>query len=84
MFFIPLISTRGVSPFFLRTGKIYFSHGDLGWREYYGGQGVYCIFMENSKLLQKLQDNNIKLYIISLIMWIFILLVCYLYLGSLI
>ena len=84
IWFIPLISTRGVRPFFLRTGKIYSSRGDSGWREYYGGQGVYHIFIENSKLLQKLQDNNIKLYIISLITWIFILFVYYLYLSSLI
>nr|YP_009971652.1 NADH dehydrogenase subunit 5 [Thor amboinensis]QNG57247.1 NADH dehydrogenase subunit 5 [Thor amboinensis] len=77
MWFMPLISTHSMSVNFLKIGKIYYSSGDMGWSEYYGGQGVYNFLMKKSVFLQKMQNNSIKLYMISLIMWMFILLMMY-------
>nr|YP_010926813.1 NADH dehydrogenase subunit 5 [Procletes levicarina]WKF54320.1 NADH dehydrogenase subunit 5 [Procletes levicarina] len=70
MWFMPFISTRGVSGVFLSLGSIYNQAGDSGWSEYYGGQGAYSTFSNISSYLQVIQDNNIKIYMVVLVMWL--------------
>nr|QFQ01312.1 NADH dehydrogenase subunit 5 [Paralebbeus jiaolongi] len=75
MWFLPLISTRGVSLSVLKIGKFYVGVGDMGWSEFYGGQGVYSTLIKSSNYLQMAQDNSVKIYMISLVMWLVALLV---------
>nr|YP_009424535.1 NADH dehydrogenase subunit 5 [Chlorotocus crassicornis]ASU92681.1 NADH dehydrogenase subunit 5 [Chlorotocus crassicornis] len=70
MWFMPFISTRGVSKGFLSLGALYQQVGDAGWSEYYGGQGGYLFFSKSSKYLQVAQDNNVKIYMVVLVMWL--------------
>nr|YP_006883530.1 NADH dehydrogenase subunit 5 [Alvinocaris chelys]AFO37814.1 NADH dehydrogenase subunit 5 [Alvinocaris chelys] len=70
MWFMPFLSTRGVSSLFLKAGGFYHQVGDSGWSEHYGGQGAYSFFMFSSKYLQVAQDNNIKMYMVVFLMWL--------------
>lgn len=74
MWFIPFISTLGIIKFPLVMGINVLKSFDQGWREIIGGQILYDSFKKSSSFLQILQNNNLKIYLISFILWIFILL----------
>nr|QTX96604.1 NADH dehydrogenase subunit 5 [Macrobrachium rosenbergii]QTX96617.1 NADH dehydrogenase subunit 5 [Macrobrachium rosenbergii]UPO69326.1 NADH dehydrogenase subunit 5 [Macrobrachium rosenbergii]UVU21267.1 NADH dehydrogenase subunit 5 [Macrobrachium rosenbergii] len=70
MWFMPLLSTIGVSRKVLGGGSIYSQLGDGGWSEYYGGQGIYSTLMKSSGYLQSVQENSIKTYLVILLVWL--------------
>ena len=70
IWFIPFLSTRGIRKIFLDLGNKYHKFCDIGWREYYGGQGVYKILRRWSGVVQIRQINNIKIYIIIFVIWL--------------
>ena len=45
----------------------------MGWSEFYGGQGAYSVFVGLSKGLQSAQDNNIKVYMVVLVIWLVVI-----------
>lgn len=73
IWFIPYLSTRVLREKFLLSGELYQKVGDRGWSEYYGGQGVYTVLRKSSSYLQVIQDNTIKLYILSFLLWVIII-----------
>nr|YP_009630620.1 NADH dehydrogenase subunit 5 [Rhopalopsole bulbifera]QBR55140.1 NADH dehydrogenase subunit 5 [Rhopalopsole bulbifera] len=74
MWFLPFISTYGVSaPSLILGGKTLKSF-DHGWSELVGGQGMYSFFILGSKVSQKWQNNELKTYLISFTLWMMILL----------
>nr|BBM67997.1 NADH dehydrogenase subunit 5 [Penaeus semisulcatus] len=73
MWFMPFLSTYGASKNFLSSGEVYQKVGDMGWSEYYGGQGIYSFIMTASKNLQVLQDNSMKIYMLSFLLWVIVL-----------
>nr|QXI83506.1 NADH dehydrogenase subunit 5 [Neomyia cornicina] len=73
MWFMPYISTYGIINFSLILGKISIKTFDQGWSEYFGGQQLYNNLVENSQLNQILQNNNLKIYLLSFIFWVIIL-----------
>nr|WQG15306.1 NADH dehydrogenase subunit 5 [Alvinocarididae sp.] len=75
MWFMPFLSTRGVSDLFLKAGSFYHQVGDSGWSEHYGGQGSYSFFVSSSNYLQVAQDNNIKMYMVVFLMWLMVFVV---------
>nr|YP_010254532.1 NADH dehydrogenase subunit 5 [Lysmata debelius]QUA00617.1 NADH dehydrogenase subunit 5 [Lysmata debelius] len=75
MWFMPFLSTYGVSKEFLKVGVAYSKSGDSGWLEYYGSQGSYQFFMNISTKLQTAQDNNVKIYMMIVMLWLLALLV---------
>lgn len=75
MWFIPYLSTRGAIKSFLELGETYQKVGDGGWSEYYGGQGTYRFIREGSCGLQALQDNSMKIYILSFFLWVVTILI---------
>nr|UFZ12794.1 NADH dehydrogenase subunit 5 [Sialis sibirica] len=74
MWFMPMISTSGVSYNFLKMGYMIIKSIDQGWSEYFGGQGIYKMLTLNSTYNQKFQNNDLKIYFLSFIFWIIILL----------
>nr|YP_010507351.1 NADH dehydrogenase subunit 5 [Amphionides reynaudii]UXG18830.1 NADH dehydrogenase subunit 5 [Amphionides reynaudii] len=70
MWFMPFLSTRGVSNSLLWLGIYYQESIDSGWSEYYGGQGGYNFFLKVSKYMQIAQDNNIKIYMLVTLIWL--------------
>nr|YP_006073063.1 NADH dehydrogenase subunit 5 [Acetes chinensis]AEQ36597.1 NADH dehydrogenase subunit 5 [Acetes chinensis] len=70
MWFMPYLSTRGTMNSFLSVGNDFQSVGDNGWLEYYGGQGIYHSTNKSSLNLQVLQDNMLKIYLLSVFLWV--------------
>nr|YP_009236430.1 NADH dehydrogenase subunit 5 [Lucilia coeruleiviridis]AMH85559.1 NADH dehydrogenase subunit 5 [Lucilia coeruleiviridis] len=73
MWFMPYISTYGIINYFLVVGNMVVKSFDQGWSEYFGGQQLYTILIKNSQLNQMLQNNNLKIYLLSFVFWIVIL-----------
>nr|AVN68060.1 NADH dehydrogenase subunit 5 [Polyzosteria viridissima] len=72
MWFMPFISTFGVSKMPLFLGYNSYKVFDSGWSEYFGGQGMYFSFMYMSKINQWWQYNNLKFFLMFFVMWIII------------
>nr|WRM53925.1 NADH dehydrogenase subunit 5 [Linnaemya omega] len=73
MWFMPYISTYGMMNYPLMIGNMVIKSFDQGWSEYFGGQQIYYSLMKNSQLNQIMQNNNLKIYLLSFIFWIVIL-----------
>nr|AMH85390.1 NADH dehydrogenase subunit 5 [Stomoxys calcitrans] len=73
MWFMPYISTYGIINYPLIVGKLSVKSFDQGWSEYFGGQQLYYNLVKNSQLNQMLQNNNLKIYLLSFIFWVIIL-----------
>nr|UOU85221.1 NADH dehydrogenase subunit 5 [Hylemyza partita] len=73
MWFMPYISTYGIINYSLIVGSMVVKSFDQGWSEYFGGQKLYLNLLKNSQLNQMLQNNNLKIYLLSFIFWIMIL-----------
>ena len=84
IWFLPYISTIGVvkKPLVLRNN--YIKSIDLGWLEELGGQKINYNLNRASQFLQIIQNNNLKIYLITFFLWIFIyLILSIIYLNSL-
>nr|YP_010022778.1 NADH dehydrogenase subunit 5 [Sarcophaga cetu]QOP39626.1 NADH dehydrogenase subunit 5 [Sarcophaga cetu] len=80
MWFMPYISTYGIMNYSLIIGKLAVKSFDQGWSEYFGGQQLYYNLVKNSQLNQVLQNNNLKVYLLSFILWIvvmYIYMICF-------
>nr|QFQ01351.1 NADH dehydrogenase subunit 5 [Oplophorus typus]QUL61617.1 NADH dehydrogenase subunit 5 [Oplophorus typus] len=73
MWFMPFLSTRGVSNLFLEGGSLYHQVGDSGWSEFYGGQGAYFLFIKGFNYLQVAQDNSVKMCMVIFVIWLMVL-----------
>lgn len=73
MWFIPLISTVGVVKWPLILGIYSYKMFDQGWSEYFGGQILYNQLKIYSLYVQEFQNNNLKIYLLSYILWVIIL-----------
>nr|QUL58792.1 NADH dehydrogenase subunit 5 [Sarcophaga angarosinica] len=73
MWFMPYISTYGIMSYSLIVGKLVVKSFDQGWSEYFGGQQLYYNLVKNSQLNQVLQNNNLKVYLLSFILWIVVM-----------
>nr|WRQ18115.1 NADH dehydrogenase subunit 5 [Tachinomorphus sp. 1 FYJ-2024a] len=70
MWNMPILSTFMMNyyPFYI-SKKIYYSI-DQGWSEYYGSQELYSKLTNSSKFMQFMYKNNLKIYLLLLILWI--------------
>nr|YP_010254484.1 NADH dehydrogenase subunit 5 [Ischnura senegalensis]QTZ98204.1 NADH dehydrogenase subunit 5 [Ischnura senegalensis] len=75
MWFMPYISTRGVSPAFLNLGSGLIKTFDQGWCEFFGGQGMFRFFRQNSVMIQLFQLNLVKIYLLSFLIFLLIILI---------
>nr|YP_010267391.1 NADH dehydrogenase subunit 5 [Neoperla bimaculata]UIF93991.1 NADH dehydrogenase subunit 5 [Neoperla bimaculata] len=73
MWFMPFISTYGVSGASLQSGSVYKCAFDQGWTEYVGAQGMYGFFSQWSRFNQNWQNNDLKTYLIGFALWVIIL-----------
>nr|YP_002640594.1 NADH dehydrogenase subunit 5 [Hydroscapha granulum]CAM35438.1 NADH dehydrogenase subunit 5 [Hydroscapha granulum] len=73
MWFMPMISTFSMNYFPLILGYQISKNIDQGWNEYLGGQGIFYLIQKNSVFLQSLQKNNLKIFLLLFLIWIFIL-----------
>ena len=73
MWFIPTLATTGSIFYPLLLGISVIKSFDQGWSEYFGGQHIYKMIRYFSIFNQFLQNNNLKIYLISFVLWIIIL-----------
>jgi NADH-ubiquinone oxidoreductase chain 5 len=76
MWFIPRISTIGVTSFPLIWGLKILKSLDQGWVEFFGIQQFFLYFTNFSKFNLLFQINNLKIYFIIFVFWI-IFLICF-------
>nr|YP_010710308.1 NADH dehydrogenase subunit 5 [Dyscolus pollens]WCS91889.1 NADH dehydrogenase subunit 5 [Dyscolus pollens] len=75
MWFMPNISTFSMNYVPLVMSYNLYKSFDQGWNEYFGGQGMYENMKKNSIFFQFLQNNNMKIYLILIILWLMMLLI---------
>nr|AYM84993.1 NADH dehydrogenase subunit 5 [Eucoptacra sp. OR509] len=73
MWFMPFLSTSFIISFPLKFGYYSSKSLDYGWGELLGGQGLYSLFIYLVNYLQDLYDSNFKIYLLSFIFWLLIL-----------
>nr|UVG42115.1 NADH dehydrogenase subunit 5 [Carabus lafossei] len=73
MWFMPNISTFSMNYVPLMLSYNLFKSFDQGWNEYFGGQGMYKSMKSNSMFMQFLQNNNMKIYLVLIILWVIML-----------
>nr|UPX88682.1 NADH dehydrogenase subunit 5 [Loricera pilicornis] len=73
MWFMPNISTFSMNFIPLMLSFNLYKSFDLGWNEYLGGQGIFEVMKKNSLFIQSLHNNNIKLFLMLMILWITLL-----------
>nr|QPO06593.1 NADH dehydrogenase subunit 5 [Anopheles parensis] len=74
MWFMPVISTLGVVNYPLKLGLYSYKSFDQGWSEFFGSQMIYIQLKSYSLYLQEFQKNNLKIYLLSYMLWFIILL----------
>nr|YP_009349916.1 NADH dehydrogenase subunit 5 [Holochlora fruhstorferi]AQM40090.1 NADH dehydrogenase subunit 5 [Holochlora fruhstorferi] len=57
----------------MNSGKTMKKVSDQGWSEELGGQGIYKRVKSDSSMVQWWQNNSLKVYLLSFIIWIVIL-----------
>nr|YP_010627169.1 NADH dehydrogenase subunit 5 [Pandesma quenavadi]WBK26860.1 NADH dehydrogenase subunit 5 [Pandesma quenavadi] len=72
MWFMPNLSTYGVSYYFLNFGQNMLKIIDMGWSEVYSGWGLMEIMKKYSIFYNFYQMNNLKIYLFSFIIWMMI------------
>nr|ART66028.1 NADH dehydrogenase subunit 5 [Polycheles coccifer] len=77
MWFMPILSTLGVSKLELKMGNYYQVVGDKGWLEKFGGQGGYALGLGCSKYLSVFQGGSMNLVFKSFLVWFVILTLFY-------
>nr|QHD20114.1 NADH dehydrogenase subunit 5 [Ochlerotatus taeniorhynchus] len=80
MWFMPIISTIGVIKWPLILGMHSYKSFDQGWSEYFGGQMLYNQLKNYSLYVQEFQNNNLKIYLLSYMLWVIILVMMTLFL----
>nr|YP_010230455.1 NADH dehydrogenase subunit 5 [Rhodinia fugax]QSV08496.1 NADH dehydrogenase subunit 5 [Rhodinia fugax] len=78
MWFMPNLSTYGLVFYFLNLGQNLTKNIDLGWSELYSGQGMVNILKNYSIFYNFFQVNNMKIYLFSFILWLFIMFMMFL------
>nr|ANY60138.1 NADH dehydrogenase subunit 5 [Pseudoeoscyllina xilingensis] len=77
MWFMPYLSTGFISYLPLSMGYYSLKSFDYGWGEMFGGQGLYSLFIYLINYIQGWYDLNFKIYLLTFIFWMFILLMLF-------
>nr|YP_010032842.1 NADH dehydrogenase subunit 5 [Parastratiosphecomyia szechuanensis]QOW38327.1 NADH dehydrogenase subunit 5 [Parastratiosphecomyia szechuanensis] len=72
MWFMPYISTYGIIYGPLSSGGFSNKSLDQGWSEYFGGQMIYWMLVDFSKSYQMFQNNNLKFYLMTFVLWVLV------------
>nr|QII41846.1 NADH dehydrogenase subunit 5 [Anopheles sinensis] len=73
MWFMPMISTIGIINYPLKLGLYSYKSFDQGWSEFFGGQMLYNQLKNYSLYIQEFQNNNLKIYLLSYLLWFIVL-----------
>nr|AXA45533.1 NADH dehydrogenase subunit 5 [Paederus fuscipes] len=73
MWNMPILSTFMMNYYPIYMGKFVYENFDQGWSEYFGSQHLFNSMKQSSQFLQFLFLNNLKIYLIMLVIWIIFL-----------
>nr|YP_009236853.1 NADH dehydrogenase subunit 5 [Acraea vestalis]AMJ17312.1 NADH dehydrogenase subunit 5 [Acraea vestalis] len=73
MWFLPEMFVYGVNYYYLNYSQKLMKNMDLGWIEYYSGYGIFYILKNNSIIVEILQKNNFKIYLMMFMLWMMIM-----------
>nr|QII41653.1 NADH dehydrogenase subunit 5 [Anopheles sinensis] len=73
MWFMSMISTIGIINYPLKLGLYSYKSFDQGWSEFFGGQMLYNQLKNYSLYIQEFQNNNLKIYLLSYLLWFIVL-----------
>nr|UHA56258.1 NADH dehydrogenase subunit 5 [Hyblaea puera] len=74
MWFMPSLSTYGLSYIMLNFSQKLIKNIDMGWSELYSGQGLWMVVKNYSVFYYIYQLNNLKIYLFSFVLWMMIFL----------
>nr|ALO76356.1 NADH deshydrogenase subunit 5 [Limnius perrisi] len=77
MWNLPFISTFGINYYPVYLGNLIFKGFDHGWSEYMGSQNIYLNIKNSSTFSQILFNNNLKIFLVLLVIWIMVLMILY-------
>nr|ALO71177.1 NADH deshydrogenase subunit 5 [Tasgius compressus] len=83
MWNMPIMSTFGVNYYPIYLGNLIYKNMDQGWFEYLGSQNIFNNMKNSSLFMQFIFNNNLKIYLILLVLWIMYLFFILYYLNSL-
>nr|ALO76207.1 NADH deshydrogenase subunit 5 [Trox sp. TRO01] len=72
MWNMPYVSTYGVNYYPIHLGSLIYKTVDQGWSEYLGSQNIYNNMKSSSIFMQSLYNNNLKLYLVLLVLWVIV------------
>nr|YP_010417412.1 NADH dehydrogenase subunit 5 [Oxyodes scrobiculata]USF12110.1 NADH dehydrogenase subunit 5 [Oxyodes scrobiculata] len=72
MWFMPNLSTYGLSYYFLNFGQNLLKNVDMGWSEVYSGWGLMEVVKKYSIFYNFYQMNSLKIYLFSFVIWMMI------------
>nr|YP_009562010.1 NADH dehydrogenase subunit 5 [Traulia nigritibialis]QAU54103.1 NADH dehydrogenase subunit 5 [Traulia nigritibialis] len=73
MWFMPFLSTKFIMYLPLKSGYYSSKSFDYSWGELFGGQGLYSLFIYVINYIQSWYDLNYKIYLLTFIFWMLIL-----------
>lgn len=74
MWFLPFLSTYGLIIYPLKLGVVVTKTFDQGWSEQFGRQNLINRLELISSSIAIIHRNNLKIYLLSFVLWIFVLL----------
>nr|WPV76934.1 NADH dehydrogenase subunit 5 [Phlebotomus sichuanensis] len=69
MWFMPMLSTMGMIFYPLKLGYYLIKNLDQGWSEYFGGQNFYKNAIMGSSIIEQMQNNYLKIYLLLMFVW---------------
>nr|YP_009689637.1 NADH dehydrogenase subunit 5 [Mansonia amazonensis]QEE94340.1 NADH dehydrogenase subunit 5 [Mansonia amazonensis] len=81
MWFMPFVSTLGILKMPLNLGLLSYKIFDQGWSEFFGSQMLYNQLKNESLYIQEFQNNNLKIYLLSFLLWVIMLIILMLFLN---
>nr|AOY39221.1 NADH dehydrogenase subunit 5 [Helophorus sp. BMNH 724835] len=70
MWNMPFISTYGINYYPIYMGDLIYKKIDQGWSEFVGSQQIFLNMKNMSVFFQFIYNNNLKIYLILLVLWI--------------
>nr|QHR79553.1 NADH dehydrogenase subunit 5 [Necrobia ruficollis] len=77
MWNLPIISTSNINYYPLVLSNLYTKNLDQGWYEYFGAQNLFNKMVVLSKFFQILFNNNLKIYLLMMVLWLILLLLLF-------
>nr|ARH55096.1 NADH dehydrogenase subunit 5 [Melanotus villosus] len=75
MWNLPYLSTFGVNFYPIYLGGVFYKSFDNGWSEFFGSQNIYNSIKDSSSFFHILFNNNLKIYLSLLVIWVIYLVI---------